>query len=60
MKVVDVLDAGADVVAIVGLVCGVVDRDGDGQKPGQDRQNLVRDDSGGRLFLALGERVDCE
>lgn len=46
--------------AIVGAVERVVERDDDGEKPGGDGQDLIRDDRVLGVGFALGERVDYE
>lgn len=60
VEVVLVPDAAADGEAIVGLVDGVVDGGGDGQDPGEEGEDLVREDGAGGVRLALAKGVVCE
>ena len=46
--------------AIVGRAEGVVERDDQGQEPGDGGEDLVDDDGVLAMLVSLGERVDCK
>lgn len=59
VEVVLIPDTLADGVAILGRVHIVVDGNDDGQKPGEEGQDLVGRDGHRAVRLALGEGVVC-
>lgn len=57
VQVVDVPDASSDAVAIVRFVNGVVDRDDDGEEPGEEGEDLEGDDGAVGMGIPLAEGV---
>lgn len=57
IQVILVPDAAADSEAIRGRVEDIVHRDGDGEEPAEEREDLVRDDGAATVRFTAAERV---